>query len=188
MDFEEWIEIELNSSTSVTTYCLWSAFFLSLDVILPVPSSLIMIVNGKVCGFIPGALLTLTSGLISSYLGYFLGLKSSPTMNKIIRETEQKTGISMMNKYGYLAITVSKAIPIISEATSFVCGTAKVPIKEFILYSAVGYMVIGLAYGFIGSTIGTKESTMVGTIVILSVLIAGWILNVSLQRPLKKNN
>src|SRR5687767_6727372 len=49
---------------------------LGVDVLLPVPSSVVMIGNGVLFGVVAGGLLSVLGGLISSALGYYLGARS----------------------------------------------------------------------------------------------------------------
>ena len=54
-------------------YGFLSFLILSSDIILPVPSSIVMHFNGMVLGTFWGAMLSLISVMISSVLGYYLG-------------------------------------------------------------------------------------------------------------------
>jgi hypothetical protein len=49
-DLENWIIANANSEQLISTYILLSFSFLALDTFLPVPSSLLMILNGEILG------------------------------------------------------------------------------------------------------------------------------------------
>ena len=183
-DVEKWVALNLNNANSKSNYIIISFSLLTSDIVLPIPSSLIMILNGKVLGCFWGTILSLTSGVLSSSIGYYLGKISNPILDKIFTEKEKKEGNRLFNNFGNNAIIISKALPIISEAVSFVSGTTSISFRTFFFYSLVGHILISFAYAFIGSYSTTINSNIVSAIVIITSLIIGW----TIQKVVRKKN
>lgn len=174
-DFEQWTAHHLNTSKSLAAYTGLSFALLTGDIILPVPSSLVMILNGKVLGVFFGSLLSLVSGVLSSSIGFFLGKFSNPFLEKIFSEKERNAGNSLFKRFGYSAIIISKSLPVISEAVSFVSGTTSVAFKTFFIYSFMGHLLVSVIYAYMGSFAGAVDSNILSAIIIAIALVLGWI-------------
>ncbi|MFC6998821.1 TVP38/TMEM64 family protein [Rufibacter roseus] len=186
---ESFVEEKLGDTQSVLMYTAFSSFFLTFDVVLPVPSSLIMILNGKVLGFLPGMLLSLGAGLCSSCLGFIIGRKASPYLNKLFTQKEREMSDHLFRRFGDTAIAISKAIPILSEAVSVVSGTTSVAFSSFFLYSFIGHTVISLLYSYVGSYASTLDTNLMAGTVILFALFLSWFIQLLVKKgsPLPRN-
>jgi len=141
--FQEVLE---EARTDVSYYSFLSFLVLSSDIVLPVPSSIIMHFNGMVLGTIWGALLSLVSVMISSVVGYYLGRSTKwMTKSKNAKESE------LLNKYGVFAIIMSRGIPILSESIVLICGYNRFNFKQFMGYSLLGYVPICFIYAYFGN-------------------------------------
>lgn len=181
-DMERMIEVNLHSSESLFTYALLSFSFLTADILLPVPSSLVMILNGEVLGFPAGAALSLVSGVLSSCIGFYLGRKSNPLLNKFFSAKDREISDRLFHRFGNMAITISKALPIISEAVSVVSGTTSVTFKNFLYYSIAGHLIVSVIYAYAGSLSSTFNSNLVAALIIVLALFVGWIMQFMMRR------
>lgn len=179
---EQWIDINLKSNKSRLAFAFLSFGLLTSDIILPIPSSVIMILNGKVLGVPAGTLLSFFSGLLSSIIGFYIGSKANPYFDKMFSKKDKEVSNSLFLKFGNIAITISKALPIISEAVSFVSGTTSVSFKTFLVYSIAGHIVVSLLYACVGYYSTSLNSNLVAAIIILSALIIGWVIQVIARR------
>ncbi len=173
---EQQIEQLLSSKESLLAYAVLSFGFLTLDIFLPVPSSLIMILNGKFLGVWAGTLLSLSSGLMSSAIGFYLGKKVNAYLDKLFAKREKDASNWLFRKFGNLAITVSKALPILSEAISVVAGTTSTKFKVFLFYSFIGHLTVSGVYAFVGNFSTALNSGIVSGIIIMASLAIGWVL------------
>lgn len=182
---EQQIERLLTSKESLMAYAVFSFGFLTLDIFLPVPSSLIMILNGKVLGVLAGTVLSLCSGILSSAIGFYLGRSVNTYIDKLFARREKEASNWLFSKFGNLAITISKALPILSEAISIVAGTTSIKFKSFILYSFVGHLIVSGVYAYVGSFSTALSSGLISAIIIVASLAVGWVLQFFVLR--KKN-
>ena len=119
---EDKMQAWVHSASSRWTYSAISFGLLAGDILLPVPSSLLMILNGKVLGVVAGASLSLVAGMTASLIGFYLGRKSTRFVNRFFSEKDIVAGNRFFSRFGSFSITISKAIPILSETISFISG------------------------------------------------------------------
>jgi len=115
---------------SKLTFTVLSILILSSDCILPIPSSVMMYLNGTVLGLSIGFGVSFVSVNVSSYLAYYLGRIST----KGWRANSTRESISLaVTRFGSTAIIISRGIPILSESISFTCGFKRYRFKELLL-------------------------------------------------------
>lgn len=135
------------SQTNKLEYVWISGLFLSSDILLPVPSSIIMYANGLVLGTLWGTLLSMFCALISSCVGYFLGLISAKT----VKSSKREEATNILNKYGVVGIIVSRGVPILSESIAYTAGYMRMKFRTFFILNVIGYLPITLLYAYFGS-------------------------------------
>ena len=128
-------------------YAAVSFVVLTSDIVLPVPSSIVMYVNGYVLGVIFGSIISLLSLIVSAMIGYYLGKITS----SVLKTTTEMNSQKFLNKYGAVAVLLTRGIPILSESVCFVSGYNKLPFKKYVLYNIVGYIPLCILYAYCGS-------------------------------------
>jgi len=186
-DLEIWIQAHINSEKSLFTYTLLSFCFLAFDTLLPVPSSLLMILNGKILGSFFGTLLSFAASLLASVFGFYLGRSANPYFDKFFAIQDKAYSNNLFRKFGNLAITISKALPILSEAISFVAGTTAIAFKTFLLYSAIGHFVVSVMYAYLGSFSNAINSGLVTVIIIVLTVLLSWVVQLLLKNKHGQN-
>jgi len=131
----------------VSYYTVLSSLVLCSDILLPVPSSIIMHFNGMVLGTFWGGLLSLVSVMVSSIIGYYIGRSTQWAA----RSGKGTKGNAFLNKYGVFAIIMSRGIPILSESIVLICGYNRYNFKHFMGYSLLGYVPICWLYAYFGN-------------------------------------
>ena len=137
-------------------FALVSYIILSTDVVLPVPSSLVMFTNGFTLGIFSGGLLSLFSSITSSILGYFLG----KILNSKLSRQRVKTTKDFLYRYQGLAIVLSRGIPILSESVNIACGYLKIRFRHFLLLNFLGYLPVCFIYAYLGA-LGISQSGLI---------------------------
>ena len=186
-NIEHRIQANINSEKSLFTYTLLSFCFLALDTLLPVPSSLLMILNGKILGPFFGSVVSLAASLLSSVFGFYLGRSANPYFDKFFAVQDQAYSNNLFQKFGNMAITISKALPVLSEAISFIAGTTSIAFKTFLLYSAIGHFVVSVMYAYLGSLSNAINSGFITVIIIVFAVLFSWVVQLLLKNKHKKN-
>lgn len=128
-----------------TEYTTLSLLILSSDILLPVPSSIVMYGNGLVLGLLKGALLSLVAVFVSSTIGYYLGRFSN------FRARSDQRATAIMQKYGPLGIIITRGIPILSESVVFTAGYNRMNFRLFTVLNLIGYLPVCFIYAYFGN-------------------------------------
>jgi membrane protein DedA with SNARE-associated domain len=124
-----------------------SFLVLSSDIILPVPSSVVMYTNGFVLGLGAGSVLSLVSLMVTCIIGYFAGLYGSYGL----RRRPDREAAALIKKYGDMAILITRGIPVLSESVSLVCGFGRMNLARYLLVNVAGYAPLSLLYAAFGA-------------------------------------
>jgi uncharacterized membrane protein YdjX (TVP38/TMEM64 family) len=121
------------------------------DVVAPVPSSIIMWVNGVLFGVFGGTLLSLLGGMGATYVGYWIGLRGEAAARRWMGETALQRAGAFFEKYGMLALVASRPIPILAEAVSIVAGLSGMKRGQLFLGAGLGLLPTALLYALAGA-------------------------------------
>ena len=127
-------------------YALFRIIILSLDIVLPVPSSIIMYLNGSTLGLLPGFATSFIAVTISVIAGYFIGLSFTPGKSKRLLVQSN----ALLDRYGFLAIIISRGIPILSESICITCGYNRYNFWRYLAFNLIGYIPICMIYAYSG--------------------------------------
>lgn len=123
-----------------------SFLILASDIVLPVPSSIILYLNGYFIGIIAGTAVSLSGLMVGCVIGYYIGSISS---NIFKSESNQKAN-QILSKFGPSAIFLTRGIPILSESVCFVCGYNKTKLKQYLIFNFLGYLPVCLLHAIFG--------------------------------------
>ena len=157
-----------SAQSNLMMYSTLSFGILVSDILLPVPSSIILYLNGWVLGLWNGFFLSCLALQLSACLGYILGMKTS--FGKPHSFEKSKLWIE---KYGFLAILVSRGIPILSESISYTAGFNKMRWRTFLVSNLIGYLPICLLFSSFGS-LGQDENAFLWSFGVSLIIAAGF--------------
>jgi len=172
---ENWINHFLGSSPSQLLVGLMVVGLLSVDILAPIPSSIVSTAGGYFLGFIFGTLISLAGMSISCIIGYWLGAKfGNPISEKLVGKHELLKLEKLQNKYGDWIIIISRAVPVLAEASVLAAGIGRMPINRFILLILLSNSGISLAYAAIGAYSAQVNSFLLafaGAVILLFIVI-----------------
>ena len=103
------------------------------DVLLPIPSSLLMVANGALLGTVGGAIATIVSTVLGGALAFWLGRRGAPWLLARISERERARADRFFSRWGAMAVLVSRPVPIIAETIAILAGTTPMGWRRFLL-------------------------------------------------------
>lgn len=128
-------------------------FLLLIDLLLPIPSSLVMGLSGSLFGIFNGMLLSLTGAMLTALTGYYICRVFGHRMFTRFIGEEDTTNIEQwFERYGVYAIIISRPIPMLTEVLSCLAGATKFSAGQFILSSLIGTIPVCLVYSISGAT------------------------------------
>lgn len=167
-------ETLLAGNQSKSWLALVSVLLLAVDVVLPIPSSVIMVSNGVLFNFLPGGLLSVTGGLLSSSIGYFVGRKANNLVKKFTSSFQQEQAKAFLEKYGAMAMIASRPIPVLAESVSIMSGTLNWSFKKVFINSLIGLLPICFIYSFTGAYSLSFNNAWIAFVFNISVAAIVW--------------
>jgi uncharacterized membrane protein YdjX (TVP38/TMEM64 family) len=127
------------------------AALLALDIILPVPSSLLATAIGAALGPWLGTLVNATGLTLGCAAGLLLGRSGSPLARRMLGSAlfERFTAASARN--GIVLILACRAVPVLGEASIVAAGAGRAPFGPALAAAAAANLVIGAVYAFAGT-------------------------------------
>ena len=140
---------------------------LGLDIVLPIPGSVVMILSGHLYGALIGASLSFLGMMLSSSVGYVLGYLSRSRV--FHSDTSSPRARRFMEQWGDLAVLLSRPVPVLSESVVILAGFERLSFKKVMAYCALGWLPTCIAYAAIGAFSFSTESNVWGFLVVISL-------------------
>jgi uncharacterized membrane protein YdjX (TVP38/TMEM64 family) len=128
-----------------------SVGLLIADVVLPVPSSVLMIGNGALFGVAAGTALSLAGSVGASALAFLIGRRSERLIERLVSPAEKAHADALLCRWGALAVVVTRPIPLLAETTAILAGGSPLAWPRFLAASAAGTFPSCLLYALAGA-------------------------------------
>jgi uncharacterized membrane protein YdjX (TVP38/TMEM64 family) len=153
------------------------AVLLASDIVLPVPSSLVMILSGAAFGVGWGSVIALIGSIGGEWLGFELarGYGRRAT-RRIVGDEEVERLSGMFARHGAAAVVVTRALPVVMETMSVVAGLSAMKRGTFLTASLVGTVPIVVVYAWAGAASREAGSIIPAAIIAIAVAAFGWVL------------
>ena len=152
-------------------FALAGSALLIADIVLPVPSSFVMIANGALFGVALGTMLSLAGYSAGAMVGFLLGRRSRALLARLVPPDEQARANRLLAQWGWLAILVTRPLPLLAETTALMAGASSMPVRTMILATLTGSLPIALLYAITGATAANLDNLLLAFGI--SILIAG---------------
>lgn len=136
-----------DQSSSSYVYSMVVITVLSADLLLPIPSSLVMTHAGQTLGVFTGTIVTLFGLTMGSCVGYASGrwLGESVVLRSV-REFDQITLQRLIDKNGVLVLVLLRPVPILAEASVLLLGLGKMNFGQFLCWLTISNLAICLFF------------------------------------------
>ena len=142
------------------------------DVLLPVPSSLVMVAHGSLFGVALGTLLSLLGSVGAATFGFAIGRRGGKLLERVVTREERIRADSMLARWGTLAIIVTRPVPLLAETVAIMAGASSLGWRNLVLASLAGSLPPALLYALTGAAVANLQSTALMFGVVL--LVAGF--------------
>ena len=142
------------------------------DVLLPVPSSLVMVAHGALFGVALGTLLSLLGSACAALFGFAIGRRGGKLLELVVTREERTRADSLLARWGALAIIVTRPVPVLAETVAIMAGASSLSWSNIVLASLAGSVPPALLYALTGAAVANFQSTalMFGVV----MLVAGF--------------
>jgi len=138
------------------------------DVVLPVPSSVIMIAHGALFGIAVGSLLSLAGSVGCAVAGFAIGRAGKETVRRFVSDAEYARVSRLLDRWGMAGIVATRPVPILAEVMAIIAGTTPtVSWWQIVVASTLGSVPPAIAY----AVAGHFATETVGVIWVFSALM-----------------
>ncbi|MEX5258462.1 TVP38/TMEM64 family protein [Kocuria arenosa] len=147
---------------------------LSLDVLVPVPSSLVMIAHGSLFGVWAGAGLSLLGGTAATLIGFLAGRFVRDPVRQLTSPRLRGWAEWLLGHWGWLAVLATRPVPVLAETVAVLVGTTTMRWPGVLVAGVLGNLVPALVYAWAGAaaTQAVSSASVFGWVLGLTVLAA----------------
>lgn len=138
------------------------------DVLLPVPSSLVMVAHGALFGVVGGTLLSLLGSTGAAMFGFWIGRRGGRLLERLVTPEERERADRLLERWGMLAIILTRPIPLLAETVAIMAGASRMGWGRTALAALVGSLPPALLYALTGASAGKFQNS---TLMFLFVLL-----------------
>ena len=132
---------------------LAGALMLVLDLLLPIPGTVVISALGFIYGTWQGALNAFAGLFAAGMIGYGLGrLCSEKTAVKFLGDKDFQRGKSLFERGGGWVVALSRAVPILPEAISVSAGMLRMPLAAYMISLGCGCLPMAVLFAWIGAS------------------------------------
>ena len=145
------------------------------DVVLPVPSSLIMIAHGALFGVIKGSCLSLVGSVGAALTAFALGRRGGPLLDRLVPEDERERADRLLKKWGALAIIITRPVPILAETVAILAGASALGWGRMLAAAFAGSLPAALLYALTGAVAASFQNGVFMFALVLIIAGVFWI-------------
>jgi uncharacterized membrane protein YdjX (TVP38/TMEM64 family) len=145
---------------------------LVVDVVLPVPSSVVMIAHGGLFGIVPGAALSTAGALGAFAVAFALGRRGAAVLTKVVDDDERRRADRLFSRWGLVAIILSRPVPMLAETVAFAAGGSSLPWRTALIAAALASVPMTVVYAVAGAAAATFTSGAVVFVAVAMVALA----------------
>ncbi len=148
---------------------------LVVDVLLPVPASLVMIASGAAFGIVGGALLALAGSVAATLLAFWIGRSGGPRLDRFVPAADRARFDRAFDRWGDVAVVATRPVPIIAETVAVMAGTTPLGWRRTTLAAALGALPAAVLSAAAGSATARLDNgaLVFGLVILLASLLWG---------------
>lgn len=157
---------------------------LAVDILLPVPSSFVMLASGALFGVAWGSVISLVGSIGGEWFGFELVRRfGAPVARRLAGDDDLQRLSGLMARHGAAAVVATRALPIVMETISVVAGLSAMPRRTFLGASLLGTAPVAVVYAWAGASSRDTGSLIPAVVMLIAVTAAGWIWYRSVRSP-----
>ena len=140
------------------------------DVLLPVPSSLVMVAHGAIFGAVIGTLLSLLGSMGAALCAFAIGRRGGKLLERLVTLEERARADKLLARWGTLAVVVTRPVPLLAETVAIIAGTSSLSWTRITLASFAGSLPAASLYALTGAAYANFQSAtlMFGAVLVVA--------------------
>jgi uncharacterized membrane protein YdjX (TVP38/TMEM64 family) len=158
---------------SQTTVAVLGVLLLVADVLLPVPSSLVMLAHGAIFDVPLGTVLSTLGATGATFVGHRLGRAGSAVVARWVTGEEMVSARALFERWGMAAIVLSRPVPVLAETLAIVAGAMGYAAGRTVLAGALGSLPAAALYAWAGARglSGANSAWVLGAVLAISAVL-----------------
>lgn len=153
------------------------------DVVLPVPSSVVMVAHGALFGALLGTVLSLVGSVGAALVGFTVGRRGGPLLDRLVPAPERRRADALLRRWGVVAVVVTRPVPLLAETTVIIAGaTRSLSWPRVAMAAAVGSLPAAALYALAGAVAAGVASVTLVFGLVLVLAAATWLLEYARAR------
>jgi uncharacterized membrane protein YdjX (TVP38/TMEM64 family) len=148
---------------------------LTADIVLPVPSSVVMVALGALYGVAVGTALATIGGVAAALLGGLLGRQGHRALDRVVGGERGRVE-AMLDRYGVAAVIVTRPVPLLAESVVLIAGAAGMPMAKLVAGALIGSLPVAFVYAVAGAR-GRQAVGAVAFVVLVAVSITALVIS-----------
>jgi len=146
------------------------------DILLPVPSSFVMVFSGAAFGVVAGSALALVGSIAGEWLGFELVRRHGRGVaSRLVGDDEIDNLSGFFARHGTTAVIMTRPLPVVMETISIIAGLSGMSRLRFLAASLVGTAPIVVVYAYAGAVSRQVGSVVPALVMLATVMGAGWL-------------
>ncbi|WMR32931.1 VTT domain-containing protein, partial [Metapseudomonas otitidis] len=130
---------------------------LALDVVLPVPSSMVSLLAVAALGAVGGYLAIFTGLCLGSLLGYWLGAGYFRLLSGWLNLADWDKASRLANRINTLSLICLRGVPVLAETSVLAAGMQRYPLRRFLVITTLANAGLALVYSALGSVVAEEQ-------------------------------
>lgn len=146
------------------------------DALLPVPSSIVMVLHGALYGAVVGGAVSFAGRLGAAAFGFAIGRRGGPMLERLTGREEAERADCLLQRWGALGIVLSRPVPLVAETTMVLAGASSLSWPLALGAAAAGSLPEVVVYALAGSASASFGNTSAIFLSLLAVIAVCWAL------------
>lgn len=170
---ESQIAAWLDASLSPGTAAALVVGLLAVDILLPVPSSVVSTFSGKMLGFWAGTAASWCGMTIGAAAAFWLvRVFGRPLARRLSPEDELLRMEDLADRFGVLVLILARPVPVFAEASVLLMGAVRLDWRRFLIAVGLSNLAIAAVYAALGDRVQLPVAIAAS---IAIPLAAGWV-------------
>jgi len=144
------------------------------DIVLPVPSSVVMLAHGALFGVVTGAALSLLGRTGNAVAGVILGRSAGKVLSRRYAPQGGR-GARLVDRWGLVAVVLTRPVPVLAESTLVAAGATGLSPAAVVGAAMLGAVPEGVLYAVAGQLAASYASAAVVFVAVIAVAGAVWV-------------
>ena len=150
----EWVQYLMSPAHRSGTIAVAVILLLAMDVLLPIPSSIVSTAAGAALGLLPGLAASVAGMTLGSLIGYALGRKCGlPLVRRMVRDRDLEQVSARFRRNAGWALAAMRPVPVLAEASALFAGVSQVPLPAYIAITTLANTGISAVYCAVGANV-----------------------------------